>query len=258
MTSPAAPLLEKPRYCLACNGVLVRRGKEKPSAFLRRITCNKACSGRYFRGWLGRSTPPLAGESVASQADAVSRGLRYYYTGRPCAHGHIAKRSVLNRGCVECINNINSSPRTLRRKRIYNVSEKGRAARRRYAPHANRDQSQLWAAANRKAVNTKARERYSKNPEHHHEKRHQRRAMKRNADGQFSAEDWRKVVERSPKCHWCKRPFNGQRRPTHDHVIALTKRGPNSPENSVCACRSCNSSKGDRNINPVSREIILI
>jgi len=33
---------------------------------------------------------------------ALARGLTRYYTGKPCKHGHIAKRRTASRACVDC------------------------------------------------------------------------------------------------------------------------------------------------------------
>lgn len=38
-----------------------------------------------------------------SLAQAKERGLRWYFTGLPCAKGHVAKRSVSSRGCRACV-----------------------------------------------------------------------------------------------------------------------------------------------------------
>jgi len=39
---------------------------------------------------------------IISRADAASAGLKRYFTGKPCKHGHIAERAVGNRGCATC------------------------------------------------------------------------------------------------------------------------------------------------------------
>lgn len=36
------------------------------------------------------------------RTEAKRRGLKRYFTGRPCKHGHVAERFVNNAGCVEC------------------------------------------------------------------------------------------------------------------------------------------------------------
>lgn len=34
--------------------------------------------------------------------DARNKGHKFYFTGNPCKYGHIVKRRVSNRNCVEC------------------------------------------------------------------------------------------------------------------------------------------------------------
>jgi hypothetical protein len=46
---------------------------------------------------------PRAEPLKISRADAVEQGLRFYYTGKPCKHGHTARRYVNGCNCEECI-----------------------------------------------------------------------------------------------------------------------------------------------------------
>ena len=39
---------------------------------------------------------------VISRTEAKAKGLRFYFTGKPCAKGHVAARRVANETCVEC------------------------------------------------------------------------------------------------------------------------------------------------------------
>ncbi len=41
---------------------------------------------------------------IISRKDAKAAGLNRYFTGKPCLHGHITKRAVHNRTCIECRN----------------------------------------------------------------------------------------------------------------------------------------------------------
>lgn len=41
--------------------------------------------------------------TVRSCAEAAALGLKQYYTGKPCKHGHDAPRSVKNGTCMECV-----------------------------------------------------------------------------------------------------------------------------------------------------------
>ena len=39
----------------------------------------------------------------ASQAEALRQGVTYYFTGKPCKHGHLSERFAKNRNCRECL-----------------------------------------------------------------------------------------------------------------------------------------------------------
>ena len=39
---------------------------------------------------------------IISRKAAQESGLKYYYTGEPCKHGHLANRRVNDYGCMEC------------------------------------------------------------------------------------------------------------------------------------------------------------
>jgi hypothetical protein len=45
---------------------------------------------------------PLVPAEVDVRADALSRGQRHYFTGRPCPSGHNGLRNTLTAECVEC------------------------------------------------------------------------------------------------------------------------------------------------------------
>ena len=40
---------------------------------------------------------------VVTRAEAKARGLKRYFTGKPCKNGHFAERYVAGRGCLACI-----------------------------------------------------------------------------------------------------------------------------------------------------------
>ncbi len=107
-------------------------------------------------------------------------------------------------------------------------------------------------------VNAPIKRWLAKNPEKAKEYQQRRRSRKVNAPGNFTGADWLALVAKSPHCHWCKRLWTNDRRPTHDHVIPLVRNGANSLENSVCACRECNSRKHATLIHPVSGQGLLL
>ncbi|HEX7906776.1 MAG TPA: hypothetical protein VF534_01605 [Paraburkholderia sp.] len=39
---------------------------------------------------------------IISRQDALTLGLRRYFSGKPCSHGHVVERQVGNKNCVAC------------------------------------------------------------------------------------------------------------------------------------------------------------
>lgn len=73
----------------------------------------------------------------------------------------------------------------------------------------------------------------------------QRRARKREAQGNHTTEDVQRQYEaQKGKCHYCKVDVGDAYHV--DHVIPLSRGGSNGPENIVIACPFCNCSKGNK------------
>ena len=49
--------------------------------------------------------------NVISKEDAIEQGLIYYFTGKPCKHGHISERMVKGGSCRTCKNFLAQSQR---------------------------------------------------------------------------------------------------------------------------------------------------
>lgn len=47
------------------------------------------------------------------------------------------------------------------------------------------------------------------------------------------------------QCQYCQKPLYGDDA-TVDHIVAKARGGTDDPDNLISCCRSCNSSKGDR------------
>lgn len=61
---------------------------------------------------------------LVTRKQALAEGLMYYFTGKPCKHGHISRRFTNGRQCAECNNARhrleNITPEQLERKREAN------------------------------------------------------------------------------------------------------------------------------------------
>src|SRR5208283_2328184 len=41
-------------------------------------------------------------EGYVSRQEAIAKGLKFYFTGKPCKHGHVAERRTNNHTCIRC------------------------------------------------------------------------------------------------------------------------------------------------------------
>jgi hypothetical protein len=79
---------------------------------------------------------------------ARTLGLKHYFTGKPCKHGHVAERNVSGGNCMECMR------RRMREWRAANpekARERDREHARKYRaadPERAREKWRKWRAAN--------------------------------------------------------------------------------------------------------------
>lgn len=59
---------------------------------------------------------PYTGPLI-TRADALAQGLKRYFTGKPCARGHIAEHYVISCKCIICQRLLTNEYRTLNRTR---------------------------------------------------------------------------------------------------------------------------------------------
>ena len=123
--------------------------------------------------------------NLTSRKEAVEKGLKFYFTGKPCKHGHVSKRYTAKSYCVECsrLSALESQSKNPERKRQNQKRYESRNKERlkcRYLENKedysersksyyikNRDKiiekSKLYAAKNRESVLEKKRNYYKNN-----------------------------------------------------------------------------------------------
>lgn len=86
---------------------------------------------------------------IVSRAEAVSLGLKRYFTGKPCKNGHIAERALPSSNCVVCSKEYsfhyvrteeykeyerarNSTPERIKYRKEYEASDAGKNVKRKY------------------------------------------------------------------------------------------------------------------------------
>lgn len=194
-----------------------------------------------------------------SRKAAFEVGSKVYFTGNPCPHGHIAERRTGNGQCVECgradaLKRSLSLPKAVKSERDRAYRERNNEdicsrRRERYAERRDeiremrREQDKRWNEGDGKKYKTewrhKNRDRVRASSKVH---KHKRRAAER-AGGSFSASDIRRIFKsQKSKCAAC-----GKRtKLTIDHIIPISKGGPNVPSNIQGLCFKCNRSKSAR------------
>lgn len=87
------------------------------------------------------------------------------------------------------------------------------------------------------------------NPEKKRAIDQRRRARKANAQGTFTADDWKaRLAYHDYKCIYCgvEKHETKEKYLTMEHLIPLSRGGTNWPSNLAPSCKSCNCSKGTK------------
>jgi len=189
-----------------------------------------------------------------TRAEAQEIGSLYYFTGKPCSHGHLSKRYTNSIGCVECA--------ISRAKERYwsNPEAKSAYDRARYATNpAARLGYNKWKIENPDKAQ-EARDRWKENnPDKHREAQRKwaannpetvqanvraRRARKRDAEGSHTKDDIETILVRQKfKCAECGADIKKRSNRQVDHIIPLKLGGSNWPSNLQILCCTCNKVK---------------
>lgn len=196
-----------------------------------------------------------------SRKDAKAAGLKRYYTGKPCLHGHVCERYVSSNGCSLCLSE--------REKRL--CSENPEYASKRQSSRTARQAARM----KKYKADPEYHEWYCKDQRERHQKRllsdpeyakaryknsrswfknnpgaartyaARRRDRTKNAGGDFSVSDVAEIlIKQSYKCVNCKTSL---RKNYHvDHIMPLSKGGGNGKDNIQCLCPTCNVRKHNK------------
>ena len=65
--------------------------------------------------------------TIISCAEAKAQGLKRYFTGKPCKHGHVAERSVGSSNCIACLQDLAQLPEYKEQSRLRNKSSRSQS-----------------------------------------------------------------------------------------------------------------------------------
>jgi 5-methylcytosine-specific restriction endonuclease McrA len=217
---------------------------------------------------------------IISRKDAQATGLKRYFTGKPCAHGHITERYIWGQ-CIECERLRDASPerRVLHRQtdiawRKNNpdrVSEKNRAqylknrekrlahqsAYRAANPEQVREAIRRWMAQNSDYVRAYRKKYVAENREAFRFRNRARSARVRAAEGRFGKSDIERIArQQNNRCAYCRKSIKTKYE--IDHIVPITKGGSNWPKNIQLTCESCNSRKSNKQPEQFARDLGLL
>ena len=207
---------------------------------------------------------------IVTRAEARRLGLKRYFNGKPCKHGHVDYRTMSG-CCVVCsaarhrdwYNANREHALAYAKKWTAENPEKVRLTERRRLicrPKRNIEQPRRWREKNRdkylarqkewkilnpEKVRAGARAAYKKDPSKSAARYHKRRALKIANGGIFISEDIAEIrVLQKDRCAACRVQLNGKGE--IDHILPLSRGGSNNRKNLQLLCRKCNASKGAR------------
>ena len=194
---------------------------------------------------------------LVSRDEARGLGLKRYFTGKPCKHGHVAERQANNGTCLVCRAEIlirfhechpeQQSRYSAESRKNYPERAK-KHARNTYEKHKAKrlEHNREYRAANRAQLNSQKKEYVAKNPELIRVIKQKYRARRRGAEGQHSAADIQKIFKvQKGRCACCRIKF--KRSNFHiDHIVPLVRGGSNWPSNIQLLCAVCNIKKGPK------------
>ena len=183
---------------------------------------------------------------IISVAEARESGHKWYFTGKPCKHGHVARRQVSNRTCEACAHQ--------RTKEWFLENPEYYAEYRKENIEAINKKERAYYDGNAERISMVARIYRQANPEKGRARRQNAIARKKNADGTHTHGDILRILASQDfKCVYCAKDIaDGYH---VDHRMPLALGGSNWPDNLQCLCMRCNTRKSAKHPEAWEKEI---
>lgn len=116
---------------------------------------------------------------IISRKEAIEKGLKTYFTGKPCKHGHMSERRVYNRKCLECVKEYNKEYYHKNREYFKDYREKNEEYYKGYSKehyHENKEYYKEYREKNEEYYREYKKEHRERNREHYNERSRNRYA----------------------------------------------------------------------------------
>lgn len=196
------------------------------------------------------------GELARSRAGAKAEGRLFYFTGKPCANGHISIRYARGE-CVACTKENaerwhtdnpekvkakdarwrDNNPDKIEAKNRSKIENDRKARYNKRHPEVRRQIMVRWRAKNKDVTRHHARQRY---------------ALRKGATEKCSREELQALKKKARGRCWACGKIKTL---TIDHMKALGKGGSDAIRNIQFLCRPCNSAKRDKDNEDFARSL---
>lgn len=199
---------------------------------------------------------------IITRAEAKAQGLKRYYTGVPCVHGHITERQTTNGTCIPCSRKMAKPAAAIWRKK--NKKHRTDKARERCREKVKNDPDWVRRKANymkewRSRPENKLREKVTardnkkKHRARYTAQENNRRAKKLGNGGEHTAEQIANLmIKQRGNCAWCFKPLGEKWH--RDHVMPIALGGSNDITNIQILHVTCNVRKNKKDPFQFARE----
>lgn len=223
----------------------------------------------------------MATSPYITRKEARDRGLRRYFTGKPCKNGHLSERHTSNTHCLACRMEAERKWRAVNPERVRarndqyrlenraqllvygqkyrkenkeNIAAGDLAYRKKNRARA-RENTRRWRLENPEQLKLSGKRWREANPLAVRINWHNAKARKRSAPGRYTTADVERLFsEQSGRCWYCGETLVDYH---IEHKTPLCRGGSNWPDNLCLSCPSCNHRKGSKTAEEFRRDLAM-